>query len=308
MLAAVRVRFWQLPAKQAATQLGMCLTSLKKVCRTHGIMRWPHRRLKMIDRKISGLKSSMEGSAQQKTVIQQQLMQLHSARRALPNNTPETLLVEQHDALVAVAVPSEQSEPSSPLSIASTTVAFSDDALDVGSDSKGPLDANAATEAAAVPEEEAIDSKHGALRESTNGLEGAGSAELCSHTNRPKKHELASISGPSDEEMIALLAGCAAAPMALENASEDGGGAASGAASLSDDDLVAALAADAVALVCGTGESERREPAFADHSLHLEVERPACLVACGEDTWQDATGHQEGYVLDMSMALFDGYE
>ena len=306
MLAAVRVRFWQLPAKQAATQLGMCLTSLKKVCRTHGIMRWPHRRLKMIDRKISGLKSSMEGSAKQKTVIQQQLMQLHSARSALPN-TPGALLREEHDALVAVAVQSEPSEPSSPLSIASTTAAFSDDALDVGSDSRGPLDANAAMEADAVPEEEAIDSKHGALREGTNGLEGPGSAELCSHPCS-RKHELASISGPSDEEMIALLAGCAAAPGALENASKDGGGAASGAASLSDDDLVAALAADAVALVCGAGESERREPTFADHSLSLDIERPACLVACGEDTWQDATGHQEGYVLDMSMALFDGYE
>lgn len=30
--------------------MGICLTSLKKVCRLHGIMRWPHRRLKMIDR------------------------------------------------------------------------------------------------------------------------------------------------------------------------------------------------------------------------------------------------------------------
>jgi len=28
----------------------MCLTSLKKVCRTYGIVRWPYRRLKMIDR------------------------------------------------------------------------------------------------------------------------------------------------------------------------------------------------------------------------------------------------------------------
>ena len=106
----------------------------------------------------------------------------------------------------------------------------------------------------------------------------------------------------------ALWDGWVDAPKALENASEDGGGAALGAVSLSDDDLVAALAADAVALVCGAGESERREPAFADHSLSLDMQRPACLVACGEDTWQDATGHQEGYVLDMSMALFDGYE
>jgi len=40
----------QLPAKEVAKELGMCLTSLKKVCRQHGIVRWPYRRLKMIDR------------------------------------------------------------------------------------------------------------------------------------------------------------------------------------------------------------------------------------------------------------------
>lgn len=33
------------PEKQVAVELGMCLTSLKKVCRNLGVHRWPHRKV-----------------------------------------------------------------------------------------------------------------------------------------------------------------------------------------------------------------------------------------------------------------------
>mmetsp|Transcript_32615 Transcript_32615/g.50754 ORF Transcript_32615/g.50754 Transcript_32615/m.50754 type:complete len:327 (+) Transcript_32615:114-1094(+) len=42
--------YFHLPEKQVAEQLGMCLTSLKKVCRAHGITRWPFRKLKSLER------------------------------------------------------------------------------------------------------------------------------------------------------------------------------------------------------------------------------------------------------------------
>merc|ERR1712127_299951 len=42
--------YFHLPEKQVAQQMGMCLTSLKKICRAHGITRWPFRKLKSLER------------------------------------------------------------------------------------------------------------------------------------------------------------------------------------------------------------------------------------------------------------------
>ena len=41
---------FHMPQKDVANKLGMCLTSLKKICRAHGISRWPHRKLKSLER------------------------------------------------------------------------------------------------------------------------------------------------------------------------------------------------------------------------------------------------------------------
>jgi hypothetical protein len=40
-------RYFQLPEKVVAKELGICLTSLKKLCRQQGINRWPYRKVKM---------------------------------------------------------------------------------------------------------------------------------------------------------------------------------------------------------------------------------------------------------------------
>lgn len=45
--------FLHLPEKVVAKQLGICLTSLKKLCRQHGIYRWPYRKLKSLDKKLA---------------------------------------------------------------------------------------------------------------------------------------------------------------------------------------------------------------------------------------------------------------
>ncbi|KAL6760233.1 RWP-RK domain-containing protein [Haematococcus lacustris] len=40
----VLCKYFHLPIKEASDVLGICPTSLKKICRTHGLQRWPHRR------------------------------------------------------------------------------------------------------------------------------------------------------------------------------------------------------------------------------------------------------------------------
>ena len=39
-------QYLHLPEKAVAKQLGICLTSLKKLCRQHGITRWPYRKVR----------------------------------------------------------------------------------------------------------------------------------------------------------------------------------------------------------------------------------------------------------------------
>eukprot|EP00285_Hemiselmis_virescens_P014141 CAMPEP_0173380212 /NCGR_PEP_ID=MMETSP1356-20130122/2943_1 /TAXON_ID=77927 ORGANISM="Hemiselmis virescens, Strain PCC157" /NCGR_SAMPLE_ID=MMETSP1356 /ASSEMBLY_ACC=CAM_ASM_000847 /LENGTH=285 /DNA_ID=CAMNT_0014333731 /DNA_START=77 /DNA_END=934 /DNA_ORIENTATION=+ len=46
---------FHLPEKAVAQELGMCLTSLKKIARRHGITRWPYRKLQSLKRTMEKL-------------------------------------------------------------------------------------------------------------------------------------------------------------------------------------------------------------------------------------------------------------
>jgi hypothetical protein len=38
-------KYFHLPIAEAAKELGVCATVLKKICRKNGISRWPHRKV-----------------------------------------------------------------------------------------------------------------------------------------------------------------------------------------------------------------------------------------------------------------------
>lgn len=38
-------QYFKMPEKAVAKHLGICLTSLKKICRQNGIHRWPYRKV-----------------------------------------------------------------------------------------------------------------------------------------------------------------------------------------------------------------------------------------------------------------------
>eukprot|EP00727_Mastigamoeba_balamuthi_P007569 m51a1_g3432 hypothetical protein (160) ;mRNA; r:628035-628665 len=44
--------FFHLPINEASRLLGVCPTILKKICRSNGVVRWPHRKFKCMDRMI----------------------------------------------------------------------------------------------------------------------------------------------------------------------------------------------------------------------------------------------------------------
>eukprot|EP00242_Pyramimonas_sp_CCMP2087_P012128 CAMPEP_0198211208 /NCGR_PEP_ID=MMETSP1445-20131203/22688_1 /TAXON_ID=36898 /ORGANISM="Pyramimonas sp., Strain CCMP2087" /LENGTH=334 /DNA_ID=CAMNT_0043885421 /DNA_START=140 /DNA_END=1141 /DNA_ORIENTATION=- len=52
-------QYFHLPINTAAKELGICLTMLKKMCRQHGLKRWPHRKLKSIDKILGSLNNSL---------------------------------------------------------------------------------------------------------------------------------------------------------------------------------------------------------------------------------------------------------
>eukprot|EP00282_Hemiselmis_andersenii_P012143 CAMPEP_0114132342 /NCGR_PEP_ID=MMETSP0043_2-20121206/13044_1 /TAXON_ID=464988 /ORGANISM="Hemiselmis andersenii, Strain CCMP644" /LENGTH=178 /DNA_ID=CAMNT_0001225851 /DNA_START=133 /DNA_END=665 /DNA_ORIENTATION=- len=126
--ADVLKQYLHLPAKEVAKRLGLCLTSLKKVCRQHGMTRWPYRKLRSIEKKLESLQSSArdkDGGTSGEDVMRQ-IEALRSEKEALP--TSYGTRAEASPCAVALVVsssPPHDSDafPSSPLSSASTTAA-----------------------------------------------------------------------------------------------------------------------------------------------------------------------------------------
>ncbi|KAH7683727.1 RWP-RK domain-containing protein [Dioscorea alata] len=48
-------QYFHLPMTEASKQLKLCSTAIKKICRKYGIIRWPYRKIKSIDKMISNL-------------------------------------------------------------------------------------------------------------------------------------------------------------------------------------------------------------------------------------------------------------
>ncbi|KAJ1482538.1 RWP-RK domain-containing protein, partial [Baffinella frigidus] len=53
-------KYFHLPEKAVAKELGICLTSLKKLCRSYGITRWPFRKLKSLERTMRKVQDETE--------------------------------------------------------------------------------------------------------------------------------------------------------------------------------------------------------------------------------------------------------
>merc|ERR1712100_586671 len=55
---ALLQQHFHLPISEVAKELGVCATVLKKLCRKHGIPRWPHRKIKSLNKLIAALEET----------------------------------------------------------------------------------------------------------------------------------------------------------------------------------------------------------------------------------------------------------
>jgi len=78
------VSLFNLPEKQVARHLGICLTSLKKICRQNGIQRWPYRKLKSLDKKINKIETAMSNSGEDPSAMMQKWELLNAEKKNLP--------------------------------------------------------------------------------------------------------------------------------------------------------------------------------------------------------------------------------
>jgi len=75
--------YFHLPVNDAAKQLGICTTRLKKLCRQNGIARWPFRKICSLDKKISTLEVALINKTDGNTGISQEIIKLQDQRRML---------------------------------------------------------------------------------------------------------------------------------------------------------------------------------------------------------------------------------
>eukprot|EP01116_Phalansterium_solitarium_P019477 TRINITY_DN544_c0_g1_i3.p1 TRINITY_DN544_c0_g1~~TRINITY_DN544_c0_g1_i3.p1 ORF type:complete len:810 (-),score=190.40 TRINITY_DN544_c0_g1_i3:169-2598(-) len=66
------------PLKEVSKDLGVCSTMLKKICRGFGIKRWPHRKIRSLNRMIRSLETSAPASAEEAEQVQQEIVLLHA--------------------------------------------------------------------------------------------------------------------------------------------------------------------------------------------------------------------------------------
>jgi len=80
-------KYFHLPINGAAREIGVCATVLKKICRKNGIPRWPHRKIKSINKMIETLQQSLKkGNHEDDERIQKEIKTLQEHKEYVMKN------------------------------------------------------------------------------------------------------------------------------------------------------------------------------------------------------------------------------
>lgn len=84
-------QYFHLPIAEAAKEIGVCATVLKKICRKNNVPRWPHRKIKSINKMIQVLEASLGKNETDDTRIKEEIKILMQHREFVMKN-PDTLV------------------------------------------------------------------------------------------------------------------------------------------------------------------------------------------------------------------------
>jgi len=91
-------QYFHLPISQAAKELKVCETLLKKICRVNSIKRWPHRKIRSIDTMINLLEFRLQSeklSEKEKNRMRNEILDLTEKKTffmASPNTTYQSII------------------------------------------------------------------------------------------------------------------------------------------------------------------------------------------------------------------------
>lgn len=94
-------KYFHLPINQVAKELGICATILKKICRRNGIPRWPHRKIKSLDKMIGNLNVNLAKNPQEKEEIFKEMEALKVKRTEIMKH-PDILVSKNQSSLGAI--------------------------------------------------------------------------------------------------------------------------------------------------------------------------------------------------------------
>jgi len=75
--------YFHLPIAEASRRIGVCATVLKKMCRKLNIPRWPHRKIKSLEREVTRLQQTMGISVEQDQRNLTRINQIHERKEFL---------------------------------------------------------------------------------------------------------------------------------------------------------------------------------------------------------------------------------
>lgn len=231
-------KFFSMPEKAVAKELGICLTSLKKICRQNGINRWPYRKIKSLDKKLRKLDAAMTHAKDDVTMLH--AVHYNASGYARWSETAEQ--ASRSGAHSPILYPTDESNavtprysatsPSGSGSLTPSHAPFPHAIVRPGAAKKNESEAHAVR----TSRMHVLVNSHGQGRQDTAdaAVRGHDNAEAVrmraseevktgpgDENGAPMMPACGSQQELSDEELIAMLADCAAKPASSSSSSPD---------------------------------------------------------------------------------------